>query len=275
MLEQSKDGDRSQAPTQEVGLEHLGLQAAPQKRPAPDDELEFISSNPVKKRKSTPTQTQPGPDSTPLTQHSPTSIPSPTRLIDRCRSAYGIRPAEIRKQVFVPEPRGGSLPTFDQFAFPRFSSPIRGPPTRLSVAISPKQLPYAVPTPQAPPDTGQSSGPRSFQPAVAPQTTIAFNQIPCLDYNGVPVTSRGFDMGQIFSLPILHQTTAYPAPVPTSQGLSPSSLLQDIAHTIRSGFPYAQVAARNGTPPDKVVETVGNLVITHLLRMASQSPRVR
>ncbi|KAH6634487.1 hypothetical protein B0J18DRAFT_416387 [Chaetomium sp. MPI-SDFR-AT-0129] len=544
MLEQSKDGDRSQAPTQEAGLEHLGQQAAPQKRPAPDDELEFISSNPVKKRKSTPTQTQPGPDSTPLTQHSPTSvsapppplpahttlatsparpptlqvsspqlqqeppntstaaqIPSPTRLIDRCRSACGIRPAEIRKQVFVPEPRSGSLPTFDQFAFPRFSSPIRGPPTRLSVAISPKQLPYAVPTPQAPPDTGQSSGPRSFQPAVAPQTTIAFNQIPCLDYNGVPVTSRGFDMGQIFceggfldgigaglkdaanptplptqgpdthdnvlptanlgistvasqslqgtgttltslptitsscppqhqdgtaksgtvlagqtgqtgqlgyfpvvprqylqnfqpgkptgveadcpecardrqqailrqaqglplpnyfpshfpinqsqqnrqqgnrnqspaatetphaptahpssfpsgpslslpqsqpatgaetaqpiishyqqqqhqvkyglqpqmqqqkpALPILHHTTAYPAPVPTSQGLSPSSLLQDIAHTIRSGFPYAQVAARNGTPPEKVVETVGNLVITHLLRMASQSPRVR
>lgn len=550
MLEQSKEGHQPQVATQGAGLTQLDKETALHKRPAPDDDLEFISSNPVKKRQLTPTQTHTGPDSAPPIQHPPTPVsapplpplpphitpatsaarpsalqvsspqpqqeppktgtaaqtPSPTRPIDRCRSACGIRPAEIRKSGFVPEVRGGSLPAFDQFAFPRFSSPIRGPPTRLSVAISPKQLPHTGPILQAPPDTGQSSGPRSLQPVAAPQNSIAFNQIPCLDYNGVPVTSPGFDLSQVFSqggfldgmgaglvenaahpmpppppprptpfsphgldthdnvpptanlaistvasqsfqgtgtpvtslptmtascppqhqdgtakhgtalaglagpagqmgyspvvphqysrnmqpgkpkggevdcpecardrqqailrqvqgLPITnyfpshfpinqqeyqqrgnrnqspapretpmayaspfpsgpsfalprpptaateavqpiipphqqqqHQlkynlqpqmqqqkptppsprhTTTYPAPVPTSQGVSPLGLLQDIAHTIRSGFPYAQVAARHGTPPDKVVETVGSLLITPLLRMASQGPRVQ
>ncbi|KAK4246526.1 hypothetical protein C7999DRAFT_15325 [Corynascus novoguineensis] len=204
----------------------------PTKRPAIDSDIEIISSNPVKKRRlSEPTTTQGSATSTtppslppPLPPPSlPISFPpqetlsaehetcasSQTTLADRCRSLCGIGQAEALTSEASMDTRGTSLPALEQFAFSQTPSLATRQTPRVSDAISPKQIPHAVPPP--PPGTGASATESVQSMATAtttatmtttasplPKNSITLDQISCLDFNGVPTNSPGFDTGRVF-----------------------------------------------------------------------------
>ncbi|KAK3307577.1 uncharacterized protein B0T15DRAFT_183077 [Chaetomium strumarium] len=197
------------------------------KRSAADDELQFISSNPVKKRRPIAQKrlemTQP-PDTLALplsnTQQNvtrlrahvdmarPSAMSSQTPAIDqqqttassqvpeRCRS---LAPAsEATRPAPNPplESRGASLPVLENFAFPQSSAPQPIRPTPSSEAVSPKQLPQGPPSSLGADARNQSVAPT---PDVPSQNSVTLNQISCLDVNGVPTNTPGFELGPIFS----------------------------------------------------------------------------
>ena len=143
--------------------------AAVTKRPA-EDEIEFISSNPVKKRKlsgsSSGQQTTLTAPRAPMAQMAQAPMPPPplppqqtlipmqegpgasqVAPIDRCRSLCGIAQAKGPTPSPILETRGVSLPVLENFAFPLSFPPILAQRPRLSEAISPKQLPRILPEP--------------------------------------------------------------------------------------------------------------------------------
>ncbi len=183
--------------------------AAVTKRPA-EDEIEFISSNPVKKQKLS------GQQAIVVVPMAQTSMPPPPRpsqqtlipmqqnpsatqvaLVDRSRSLCGIAPAKGPAPTPMLETRGTSLPVLDSFVFPLSFPPIPSQRPRLSEAISPKQLPQTLPKPL---DAGsQANQARPPSPSPAPLPSITLGQISCLDFNGVPTSTPGFDMDRIFA----------------------------------------------------------------------------
>ncbi|KAK4163247.1 hypothetical protein QBC43DRAFT_355289 [Cladorrhinum sp. PSN259] len=211
---------------------------SPIKRSANDDEIEFISSHPVKK-------TRPN---TPDKQPPPTDI-SHQRIIDQCQVMKqetgqvlpGIPPAA--PSAATPENRGASFPVFGNFAFPQSFPPKSWQP-RFSVAISPKQVPQillpstrsstsspAPPQPvpsqptlpqRAPPqpcptntavsDNATNDGntnepaqtnsvmrPPPSTPHPPPHMTPSLDRVPCQDFNGIPTSTPGLDMGLVLS----------------------------------------------------------------------------
>ncbi|KAL2196781.1 hypothetical protein P885DRAFT_36977 [Corynascus similis CBS 632.67] len=205
----------------------------PTKRPAIDSDIEIISSNPVKKRRlSEPMTTQGSATSTttpslpppPPPPSIPTSFPpqetlsaehgtcasSQTTLADRCRSLCSIGQAEALTSEASMDIRGTSLPALEQFAFSQTPSLVTRQTPRVSDAISPKQIPRAVPSP--PPGTGASvteavqsmattttTATMTTTASPVPENLIALDQISCLGFNGMPTKSPGFDAGRIFS----------------------------------------------------------------------------
>ncbi|KAK4151102.1 hypothetical protein C8A00DRAFT_36270 [Chaetomidium leptoderma] len=175
------------------------------KRPA-NDEIEFISSNPVKKRRLTEQKSDsiaPGPmapppppqTSVPKQQQTPPSPRIPPT--DRRRSLCGIGHVKVPVPGSTLENRGASLPALEDFLFPQSFPPIPNQPSRLSVAISPKQLPQAFPVPHG--TNSNTIQPLPPAPSAAPQNSVSLDQISCLDFNGVPTNTPGFDLNQIFS----------------------------------------------------------------------------
>ncbi|KAL2136734.1 hypothetical protein VTI74DRAFT_1775 [Chaetomium olivicolor] len=168
---------------------------------SPDAEIQFISSKPVKKRKLT--EQKPGhihqPAATPPPQ-APIKhdilTPPQSSPIDRCRST-----SDVGQKGYAPglvlDTRGASVPVFQNFAFPQSFAPVATQPRRDSDAISPKQLPQLLPSPS------ESDAVADQQPIPVPappsQNSVTLDQISCLDFNGVPTNTPGFDASRIFS----------------------------------------------------------------------------
>lgn len=178
-------------------------QLASLKRAIIDDEIEFISSSPVKKQrlseqKPAPATVQhllavPGQKVDINLQNVATPRPTPP---DRCRSMeFSPCPSHHVPEAAV-ENRGVSLPVLNNFVFPQSFPPVIQPP-RQSEAISPKQLPQAPPSP---PELNVSTG-QSFSPAINDpvQKSVGIGHISCLNFNGIPTTTPGFDVSKIFS----------------------------------------------------------------------------
>lgn len=195
--------------------------AAVTKRPA-ENEIEFISSNPVKKRKLSGQQTTlmgpmaPMAPMAQMAQMAQAPMPPPPRPpqqslilmqkgpgasqfapIDRRRSLCGIAQAKGTTPSPMLETRGVSLPVLENFAFPLSFPPILAQRPRLSEAISPKQLPQILPEPL---EAGsQANQARPPSPTPTPLPSITLDQISCLDFNGIPTSTPGFDVNRIFS----------------------------------------------------------------------------
>ncbi|KAK4125510.1 hypothetical protein N657DRAFT_642238 [Parathielavia appendiculata] len=172
------------------------------KRPVADDDIQFISSNPVKKRR----MTEQKPAQTTESSMAPPPAPTVKRLtptteqipsVDRSRSLCGIGQAKGPVADAMLETRGTSLPVLENFAFPKSFPPLPNQPSRLSVAISPRQLPQAFTTPSEVDAHANQPAPPAPDPAA--QDSITLDQISCLDFNGLPLNTPGFDMSQIFS----------------------------------------------------------------------------
>ncbi|KAK3293958.1 uncharacterized protein B0H64DRAFT_374806 [Chaetomium fimeti] len=205
------------------------------KRRVPDvDEIELISSNPVKKRRSTkhnPSQTAQGPMNTPqlpppdrprppacppspahppppsqapLITNPATPAPSQTLTADRYRSMCDVNQAQAPRPGSTHETRGNSLLTLEKFAFPPSLAPTQTHPRQPSEAISPKQLPQVY---RAPPGAGANTNERPLNtdqpllptPRPSLENSVTLDQISCLDFNGTPTNTPGFDVSQIFS----------------------------------------------------------------------------
>ncbi|AEO60586.1 hypothetical protein MYCTH_97184 [Thermothelomyces thermophilus ATCC 42464] len=210
----------------------------PFKRPVVEDEIEFISCSPVKKKRLTE-QT---------TAHNTTTSTAPPQLQDtrsanqetrdfpqippagRCRSlcGIGIGQAKAPGPETAMESRGTSLPVLEKFAFPQTFPLATGRPPRLSDAISPKQFPQAS---LAPPETGTNTATTISTTNTSTQiptqeSSVTLDQISCLDFDGVPTNSPGFDAGRVFSadcgimsgISVGNTTSAMPPlpPFPTS-----------------------------------------------------------
>ncbi|KAK3996138.1 hypothetical protein QBC44DRAFT_377770 [Cladorrhinum sp. PSN332] len=221
------------------------------KRPADDDDIEFISSNPIKKIRSTTPDRNPHPEAAHQT------------AIDRCQSTG---PIGFQSNIPAPENRGASLPVFRNFAFPQYFPPISQPP-RSSVAISPKQM-----LPSAPPQTAPSLGqppsapsentaedgntihrvPRQSEmpaplpppppPPPPPQTSPGFDQVPCLGFNGISANTPKFNLGQISSsLETTFMAGSAPVNNPPSHSMTPPPLPTPpfLRFNTQSAIPFA------------------------------------
>ena len=208
---------------------NTSAQTVPEKRPA-DDEVQFISSNPIKKQRPTGQLTDhmaQGPMAPPPRPLKQTPFPGEQTAVvprappvERRRSLCGV----VQGTVPVPtlENRGASLPVLEHFAFPQSFSSLPSQPHRLSEAISPKQLPQAfsaaseagVNTNQAPPPA----------PSPVSQTSVTLDQISCLDFNGIPTNTPGFDVSRIFSADGgLMSAVGVADMTPTTQSPSPTN----------------------------------------------------
>ncbi len=211
--EQSSVQKQDAAPSSDS--QQADTSAAVTKRHA-EDEIEFISSNPVKKRKLSGQQTTLVAPMAQMVQTAQAPMPPPPRpsqqtllpmqqgpgafqvaSVDRSRSLCGIAKAKGPTPSPMLEIRGTSLPVLDSFVFPLSFPPIPSQRPRLSEAISPKQLPQTLPEPlEAGSQTNQARPPC---PTLAPLPSITLDQISCLDFNGVPTSTPGFDVNRIFS----------------------------------------------------------------------------
>ncbi|KAH6632719.1 hypothetical protein F5144DRAFT_593420 [Chaetomium tenue] len=194
-------------------------QAMLTKRHVVDDEIEFISSNPVKKRRLTeqkhgeapqepmkPPLLNPPPPPPPPPPPSPALPPScPPPLSQTTFVANPTTPAPTQtlaadrrhSMCDANQTRGNSLPVFKKFFFPQSPALAQTHPPRRSEAISPKQLPqpYRAP-PEADADIAHPSLP---VPSPSSTNSVTLDQISCLDFNGTPTNSPGFDVSQVFS----------------------------------------------------------------------------
>ncbi|KAK0665107.1 hypothetical protein QBC41DRAFT_16546 [Cercophora samala] len=185
-------------------------QAIPTKRMTDDDEVEFISSSPVKRPRLNDQKPDPAvsqlqshnsrtqPLKSPASQHhasGPSLPPNSTTSVANGRSDQ-LKSIEAPSQnpghVVNLEHRGTLLPVLERFAFPMDSSPITCP-LRMSVAISPKQLSETMPS-STHPDSLFTS-PSVFPDCARP---TGLEQVPCLDFNGIPVNGPTSEMGQMF-----------------------------------------------------------------------------
>lgn len=205
---QDKQAVESQTTTPPNNAESSS-QAAPAKRSAADDEIQFISSNPVKKRRQSeqkPTQTMAQPATQPA-QNPPESqdaaSAASTMPANRHHSTGNASHSNGPAMGSTLETRGTSLPVLEKFTFPQPLPPVARAP-RMSEAISPKHLPQALPSPpaegMAPRDGMEANQHIPSVPGVAPpQNSVRLDQISCLNFNGVPTNAPGFDAGRILS----------------------------------------------------------------------------
>ncbi|KAK4226163.1 hypothetical protein QBC38DRAFT_481119 [Podospora fimiseda] len=158
------------------------------KRPVDDDDIEFISSNPVKKlRSATPENNLNGQTAGPVA---------------RCGSTASIRTQSTLD--ITSNSRGASFPTmFGNYAFPQSFPPISQQP-RFSLAISPKQMPQMLPQISSNKSTLVQVTPKSQIPTPPPappplQFTPSLAQVSCLNLNGIPSMTTDVNLGQISS----------------------------------------------------------------------------
>jgi hypothetical protein len=169
-----------------------------------------------------------------MNQQTPTPDQTPT--VDRSQSFCGVGQAKGPVADAMLETRGASLPVLDNFAFPTSFPPMPTQPSRLSVAISPKQLPQPLTAAPEPGAITNQPPPTALGPAA--QHSVGLDQISCLDFNGIPVNTPGFDLSQIFSADVGIMTafgldnTAIPAPAPPP--LNPLATQNTIPFTMYS-----------------------------------------
>lgn len=196
--------------------------------PADDDDVEFVSANPVKKRHVGPQSSQTPATQTPATQQQMsmpppplaatykqfvlkpqaqvTPLPPPPPLPPQQVTAPPLAttnpviPQLDRCQSLQPnaptsdmslDGRGFSVPNFENFSFqpPQFS-PAMFRPARMSEALSPKQLPQSI-SPKPP----RVATPAPRPPDAPMQPTTRLGQVSCLDYHGAPLN---FELGKLF-----------------------------------------------------------------------------
>ncbi|KAK4202855.1 hypothetical protein QBC40DRAFT_346778 [Triangularia verruculosa] len=181
------------------------------KRPAADDEVEFISSCPVKRprpndQKPDPAVSQPQPQDHEIQprQQPPgnghhasgrpcsTSSATTTANVSSSRSESMQVPSQNSTPDLGFEHHGPSLSALDNFAFPQNFLPLTCP-SRMSIAISPKQTPQAMPS-------ASHSGPMLADTSVPSHCnpTPGLDQVPCLDFNGITTNGAGFEMVHVF-----------------------------------------------------------------------------
>ncbi|KAK1834216.1 hypothetical protein QBC39DRAFT_399245 [Podospora conica] len=248
----------------------------PKRPPADDDELEFLSANPVKKRQAGPqtaqataTQQQPSMPPPPSIQFppkpqanamAPPPPPPPPQQVmapplfttnpvipqlDRCQSLQPNAPVSDMSL----DGRGfNSVPNFDNFAFPppQFSSASFRPP-RLSEAISPKQLPQSFSH-----ELHRSATPAPRPPEAPMQSATRLDQISCLEFHGSPLN---FEMGKFFTGDMAgpNEFTASTTAGPTSNMTAvPSSSMAAPAGFgsigTQNGIPFAMYSTGNFVP---------------------------
>ncbi|KAK4099377.1 hypothetical protein N658DRAFT_517447 [Parathielavia hyrcaniae] len=200
-LAKPEESVQQQATNPSVALEEAAGQAGVIKRPVADDDIQFVSSNPVKKRRMTeqkPAQTTDNsmaPPPAPTVKHLTPTIEQ-ISPVDRSRSLCGIGQAKGPLADAMLETRGASLPVLENFAFPQVFPGFPNQPSRFSVAVSPRQLPQAFATPsEADADANQPVRPA---PGHAAQDSVTLDQISCLDFHGVPLNTPGFNLSQVF-----------------------------------------------------------------------------
>ncbi|KAK3900780.1 hypothetical protein C8A05DRAFT_16950 [Staphylotrichum tortipilum] len=199
------------------GIAQLPGQSPPAKRPASDDDIQFVSSNPVvKKRRLSeqkpalmlasakdpmPPPPPPPPPAQPPSPKQHTMFASQPTPAHRFHSLGGGDQAGVPSSGFTPAPavesRGASLPVFRNFEFPSSLPSMPSQRPRASEAISPKHLPQALPPPpEVCASTNHPSQPTA--PAPPPQNSVTIGEISCLDVNGVPTNTPGFDANRVF-----------------------------------------------------------------------------
>lgn len=198
MSEAPQKEEPAQAPSAKV--EHASDQAILAKRSAADDDVEFISSNPLRKRRLTEqkpaaqvAQASMPPPPIPQPQNPFTSQVAP---VDRHRSLCDMRSAKGHDSEALLENRGTSLPVLESFVFPQSLPSTATQSSRLSEAISPKQLPHPCPAGSDANANLNQLPPPAQSPG--PQNSVTLDQISCIDFKGVPTNTPGLDLSRIF-----------------------------------------------------------------------------
>ncbi|KAL2158613.1 hypothetical protein VTH06DRAFT_4095 [Thermothelomyces fergusii] len=285
-----------QAPGSSKG-EFTNGPGSPFKRPVVEDEIEFISCNPVKKRKV----------AEPTTVHSTNTSMGPSQLqnirsadqdikdipqrppISRCRSLCDTGQAKAPGPEAATESRGTSLPVLEKFAFPQTFPPATGRPPRISDAISPKQLPQPLPALLEPGTSCSEAGTNTVNTASTTQThaqtpiqanSVTLDQASCLDLRGIPTTSPVLDAGRAFSAgggimsKISIDNTASSA-TPLAPPIPASSLHSGIPFTIYStGGIITMIQPQNGDKPSVPALARGAKPTScpHCARLRQQNP---
>lgn len=147
MSEAPQKEEPAQAPSAKV--EQASDQATLAKRSAADDDVEFISSNPLRKRRLTEqkpaAQMVQGSMPPPPIPRPQTPFTSQVAPVDRHRSLCDMGSAKDPEPGPLFENRGTSLPVLESFVFPQSFPSTATQSSRLSEAISPKQLPHPCP----------------------------------------------------------------------------------------------------------------------------------
>ncbi|KAK1762264.1 hypothetical protein QBC33DRAFT_461849 [Phialemonium atrogriseum] len=165
--------------------------AAPAKRTF-DEDVQFISSNPVKKRRASGQ----GPEH-PINNVQPVQPPCSSvqaNVAATCQAPSTDRSISTGMTGLSSYPtaegaydnRGASVPALENFAFPKSFPPTYVRPPRVSEAVSPKQLPETL-APHLLAAGGCQTAP------MPPLPTVALDQISCLDVKG-PSNHAAMDM---------------------------------------------------------------------------------
>ena len=147
-----------------------------------------------------PSTTPPPPTRSPPPPPQVALIANPTQTLttDRRRSIFDANQAKAPTLGSTLETRGKSLPVLEKFAFPQPLAPVQPRSRRCSESISPKQLPQVY---RAPPEASANIN-HSFlsTPSPCSENSVTLDQISCLDFNGTPTNTPGFDVSQVFSM---------------------------------------------------------------------------
>ncbi|KAK0643424.1 hypothetical protein B0T16DRAFT_447375 [Cercophora newfieldiana] len=183
------------------------------KRPI-DDEIEFVSSKPVKKPRTTCQNDQ---------KPSQQLLPRPTAPVADMSLDH----------------RGVSLPLFGNFNFTPRQSQFGLSRPRFSAEISPKTVSQTIP-----PTVPQSGVPAQQALHGIPPSTVRLDQISCLGLNGSPLAAPGIAMGQELSTNMRPQFDGLASGVSASPGSQPLAA-SPIAPLNQNSIPFTMFSTGN------------------------------
>ncbi|KAI1142266.1 hypothetical protein F5Y05DRAFT_219941 [Hypoxylon sp. FL0543] len=236
--------------------------AVPSKRSGDDDDIEFISSNPVKKQKigehvPHPTPQQHQAPVVPAAPVFPMVAPSfELRDSDR-RISTGMvgLPSDIDAVELASALRGVSLPVLEKFVL---NQPLRKPRPLSPPELSPKQLPQTI-VPSMPSAGAIKSGPGSSKSQIAPVACMATDEV-TTDEDSValevpaptPTPSSTADESKVLHAPVSQVKPSHPGITKSHKEGDPGRLAMPPPPLLRN---ESSAAPKATLPPDTFHES--------------------
>lgn len=246
-------------------------QLIPAKREPDDDDIQFVSSHPVKKPRlrgeeaandgqAVQAQTQAeaqapsphatGQENTPVTEIS--AAHDTSRPPDRSISAAPLGLASHLSAHAMWENRGTSLPAMENFSF-QTAYPTASARSPASAAVSPKQVHQSLPL-----NGVQTEGPQSTQ--VSPTRGVTIDQVPCLDISRPQDTVRLSGISNPKTMDVMANSTPISDPSNSLASMSnrvnmsipalmSSNLVPGGGPPVYQIHPQAGYMSMNGMPP--------------------------
>jgi len=260
----------STAQTQQQGYAEAAVSASPKR--ALDDDVEFVSSKPVKKRRPTyhaaenqnqnlnqnlnqnqnsgqqQPQVMPPPPPVPIIYQKAIPNQATGLQVDRSRSmVVGVANTTTPVPDMSLDDRGASLPLFENFKFPPPHSPSGPSRLHLPEQVSPKSMPRTV----SPAMLRASALPSNAPHGTPPRPTVRLDQISCLDFNGYTTPSSSASIGQDLSKNMRTQIDNLPSQIAGPTGLTgnrPPAPPVLGALNSQSGIPFTMYSTGNLVP---------------------------